>query len=143
MTKTLKLFKAAAIVMASPFLFEAADLSADAQVDTAKHWYTTYMKATMPVDPRQGGCATASIKFVFAPNMRANQLSSPPAGYTKAYDNSKPGLTRSSGGWCPKSMTANACEAREKARATNVWRNWTVPYSCATVWWNNSTIISK
>jgi len=121
----------------------AISTPAQAQVDGSKHWYMTYMKANLPVNAKSGACARADIKFVFSPNMRANQLASPPAGYTRAFDNSKPTMSRSSGGWCPKSMSASACDAREQARAQYVWHNWLAPYACGSVRWNNSVIYSK
>lgn len=115
---------------------------AHAQVDTAKHWYTAYFKANMPANPRSG-CATAQIKFVFAPNIRANQLSAAPYGYSKVFDNTKPNMTRSAAGWCPKSMTVGACEEREKLRWKNVWHNWALRHSCTTLRWNDVVIYSR
>ncbi|MBL4596424.1 MAG: hypothetical protein JKX99_07580 [Robiginitomaculum sp.] len=129
-------------IAAAANLMALSSAPAQAQVDTGKYWYTTYFKATMPVKPKSG-CATAQIKFVFAPNMRVNQLSAPPFGFSRAFDNTKSNMTRAAGGWCPKSMTASACEEREKLRWKYVWHNLAALHSCTTLWWNDVVIISR
>ncbi len=113
---------------------------AQAQVDSSKHWYTVFTKGSLPAG---GGCASVDIKYVTAPNMRANQLMAPPYGFTRVFKNSSSVRTRARGGWCPKSISAATCEGREKLRDKNVWHNWLARHSCATVRWNNTILYSK
>jgi hypothetical protein len=114
---------------------------AHAQVDTTKHWYTIFTNASTPA--KGAGCSVVKMAFVKAPNMRANALMSPPFGYTKQKVNTYTKVTGSQGGWCPKTMSAFACEKREKGRAKYVWHNSLGTRSCATIFWNGTVLYSK
>lgn len=114
---------------------------AQAQVDTAKHWYSVFKDIKYG---KNGSCTTASYRYVSAPNQYSMyHKTAAPYGFTHKAYRSTTGETGRNMGWCPKSMSASACEKREESRMRRVWHTNAWSRKCLKVYWDGAVIYSK